>query len=172
MNGRIYDPNTASFFSPDPYVQSPFNTQNFNRYSYCLNNPLAYTDPSGENPLLAIYFLFFTDAGYQLQKYVSPVAFHIDVKLGTHQVGIGFDVGFGVPKIFPYAPWVEYGKTYYWRNYGDYQGWETRRGKETTYFGLFTTGETKYEAGEFSQTVGYIKIGIPGNFGLDVYNDM
>lgn len=24
------------------------NTQNFNRYSYCLNNPLKYTDPDGE----------------------------------------------------------------------------------------------------------------------------
>ncbi len=26
----------------------PDNSQNFNRYSYCLNNPLKYTDPSGE----------------------------------------------------------------------------------------------------------------------------
>jgi len=48
MNGRLYDPNTASFFSPDPYVQAPDNTQNFNRYAYCLNNPLMYTDPDGE----------------------------------------------------------------------------------------------------------------------------
>ena len=48
MNGRIYDPNTASFFSPDPYVSSPYSTQAFNRYSYCVNKPLMYTDPSGE----------------------------------------------------------------------------------------------------------------------------
>jgi len=27
-------------------------TQNYNRYSYCLNNPLRYTDPSGEYALL------------------------------------------------------------------------------------------------------------------------
>ncbi len=33
---------------PDPYIQAPDNTQNLNRYSYCLNNPLRYTDPSGE----------------------------------------------------------------------------------------------------------------------------
>ncbi|MCM1078367.1 MAG: RHS repeat-associated core domain-containing protein [Bacteroidales bacterium] len=26
----------------------PDNTQSFNRYSYCMNNPLKYTDPSGE----------------------------------------------------------------------------------------------------------------------------
>jgi len=31
----------------DPIVQSAGNTQNYNRYSYVLNNPLKYTDPSG-----------------------------------------------------------------------------------------------------------------------------
>ena len=48
MNGRLYDPILGRFFSPDNYVQMPDNSQNFNRYSYCLNNPLKYTDPSGE----------------------------------------------------------------------------------------------------------------------------
>jgi len=48
MNGRVYDPAISMFLSPDPYIQAPTMTQNFNRYSYCLNNPLMYTDPSGE----------------------------------------------------------------------------------------------------------------------------
>ncbi len=48
MNGRIYDPVLARFLSPDPYVQAPDFTQGFNRYSYCLNNPFKYTDPSGD----------------------------------------------------------------------------------------------------------------------------
>ena len=48
MNGRMYDPIMSSFLSVDNYVQSPENSQNFNRYAYCLNNPLKYTDPSGE----------------------------------------------------------------------------------------------------------------------------
>lgn len=30
------------------YVQLPTSAQSFNRYSYCLNNPLKYVDPSGE----------------------------------------------------------------------------------------------------------------------------
>ena len=47
MNGRVYDPNTSSFLSPDPVMQSPDNPQNLNRYSYCLNNPTKYIDPSG-----------------------------------------------------------------------------------------------------------------------------
>jgi RHS repeat-associated protein len=54
MNGRIYDPDLGRFISPDPYVQMPGNSQNFNRYSYALNNPLVYTDPSGEWLWLAI----------------------------------------------------------------------------------------------------------------------
>ena len=48
MNGRLYDPALHRFLQPDNYVQDPFNTQNFNRYGYCLNNPLLYTDPTGE----------------------------------------------------------------------------------------------------------------------------
>ena len=33
---------------PDNFVQDIENTQNYNRYGYVLNNPLKYTDPSGE----------------------------------------------------------------------------------------------------------------------------
>jgi RHS repeat-associated protein len=48
MNGRVYDPLTAMFFSPDPFVQAPGNWLNYNRYAYCYGNPFRYTDPSGE----------------------------------------------------------------------------------------------------------------------------
>lgn len=48
MKGRLYDPVIGRFFSPDNFVQLPDFTQNYNRYSYCLNNPLKYIDPSGE----------------------------------------------------------------------------------------------------------------------------
>ena len=48
MNARLYDAALGRFLSPDPYVQMPDFSQNFNRYSYCLNNPLIYIDPSGE----------------------------------------------------------------------------------------------------------------------------
>nr|WP_281375573.1 RHS repeat-associated core domain-containing protein [Haloferula luteola] len=47
MNGRIYDPELGRFLSPDPYVQVPEFSQNFNRYSYVLNNPLSHTDSTG-----------------------------------------------------------------------------------------------------------------------------
>ena len=54
MNARLYDPLLGRFLSPDPYVQAPDFTQNFNRYSYCLNNPLKYTDDSGKSITLAL----------------------------------------------------------------------------------------------------------------------
>ena len=48
MNARLYDPALHRFLQPDNFVQDPFNTQNFNRYGYVLNNPLLYIDPTGE----------------------------------------------------------------------------------------------------------------------------
>ena len=48
MNGRMYDPLLGRFISVDPFIQMPDNPQNYNRYSYCLNNPFKYTDPDGE----------------------------------------------------------------------------------------------------------------------------
>ncbi|MCR4965587.1 MAG: hypothetical protein K6A41_08025 [Bacteroidales bacterium] len=41
-------PYVNKFFSPDNFVQAPGSTQGYNRYSYCLNNPLRWVDPSGE----------------------------------------------------------------------------------------------------------------------------
>ncbi|MTK52135.1 RHS repeat-associated core domain-containing protein [Paludibacter sp.] len=52
MNGRCYDPVLGRFLSPDPYIQAPDFSQSFNRYSYCVNNPLKYTDPNGKWALL------------------------------------------------------------------------------------------------------------------------
>ena len=48
MNGRVYDSVLGRFLSPDKYVQEGDNSQNYNSYSYCLNNPLKYADPSGD----------------------------------------------------------------------------------------------------------------------------
>ena len=48
MNARLYDPALGRFLSPDPYVQAPDFSQNFNRYSYCVNNPLKFTDKNGK----------------------------------------------------------------------------------------------------------------------------
>jgi len=53
MNARLYDPVIGRFFSPDNFVQMPEFTQAMNRYSYSLNNPLKYKDPSGNKFITA-----------------------------------------------------------------------------------------------------------------------
>lgn len=62
--------------SPDPFVQDISNSQSHNRYSYCWNNPLIYTDPSGE--------IIFTIIG----AIFSPVTGGASLALG-----IAMDVG-------------------------------------------------------------------------------
>lgn len=47
MGGRIYDPQIGRVLTPDPLVADIGMPQNFNAYSYALNNPYRYIDPSG-----------------------------------------------------------------------------------------------------------------------------
>jgi RHS repeat-associated protein len=47
MGGRIYDPQTARFLTPDPVLNAPFFSQSLNRYSYAYNNPVNFVDPTG-----------------------------------------------------------------------------------------------------------------------------
>jgi RHS repeat-associated protein len=47
MRGRIYDPKIGRFLSTDPIVSRPGFGQSWNPYSYVLNSPLSFTDPSG-----------------------------------------------------------------------------------------------------------------------------
>ena len=81
MNGRVYDPLTSRFLSPDPYIQAPGQWLNYDRYAYAMNNPLLYTDPSG---------YFFKDAWDWFWDKLNAFAGEMD------QLGIsgGFNVSF------------------------------------------------------------------------------
>ncbi|WP_423222642.1 RHS repeat-associated core domain-containing protein [Candidatus Amarolinea aalborgensis] len=46
-NARYYDPALGRFIQADTIVPQPGNPQSLNRYSYVRNNPLRYTDPTG-----------------------------------------------------------------------------------------------------------------------------
>jgi RHS repeat-associated protein len=48
LNARIYDPSIGKFMAADPVVGDPYAPNAFNRYAYVLNNPLSFTDPSGQ----------------------------------------------------------------------------------------------------------------------------
>lgn len=97
MNARLYDPVLGRFLSPDPYVQAPDFSQNFNRYAYALNNPLKYTDESGE-------FLTwsFTASGFTVGVNFSlsgiPLGFGIGVSWSEddYRVGLYGELGFRI----------------------------------------------------------------------------
>ncbi len=46
FGARYYDPRICRFITPDTIVPGS-SPQNMNRYSYCMNNPVNYIDPSG-----------------------------------------------------------------------------------------------------------------------------
>ena len=49
---RYYDPALGRFVQADTIVPQPGNPQALNRYSYVLNNPLRYIDPSGHDLMI------------------------------------------------------------------------------------------------------------------------
>ena len=195
MNGRIYDPRLGRFLSPDPYVQAPYNSQNYNRYSYCLNNPLKYTDPTGEKwwhwalgigeiltgglvsgtaitTGLAAYLSPNSNQGYEMQKMISPIAIKLPtLSLGSIQNGLGFDVSIGLPKSHGASYRFNFGATYYFSSYCDYGGWETRTGGEYTFFSFFNYSATEFKSGETSQVTHLFTFGGPF-FNLKYENDM
>ena len=174
MNGRLYDPLTSSMLSPDNDIQLPDVPQNFNRYSYCINNPLSYTDPDGNSFMetaLVFYLVYCTDYGYELQKFLSPIAFHIDLHLSSQQLGVGFDASFGVPKDIPFSFRVHGGATFYWRYYDNcFSGMEFRAGLELYTFGLLGYAGTSFYNGKDKQTTNSIILG-NANWGVTYEND-
>ncbi len=79
--------NRISRSSPDPFVQMPYMTQNFNRYSYALNNPMTYNDPDGKFFVTALMgiFDFYSNLfkhGFNVSQYSwkkTRNAFNIDM---------------------------------------------------------------------------------------------
>ncbi len=64
MNGRLYDPMMARFVSADFLIPDAGDLQSYNRYSYVVNNPLAYTDASGQCPWCFVAIVA-AEIGYQ-----------------------------------------------------------------------------------------------------------
>jgi RHS repeat-associated protein len=54
MNARLYDPVLGRMLAPDIMVSNANDADAYNRFTYAHNNPLKYTDPDGNLPVLAI----------------------------------------------------------------------------------------------------------------------
>ena len=77
MNGRVYGPVIGRFLSADPFIQAPENSQSHNRYSYVLNNPMSYTDPSGN------FFSLIAGAVAAFKTFTAVQTFAIAFAAGT-----------------------------------------------------------------------------------------
>ncbi|CAM3722395.1 RHS repeat domain-containing protein [Rheinheimera salexigens] len=94
MGGRTYNPHLGRFMQADPFIQAPGNLQNYNRYSYVLNNPMSYTDPSGYNFFKSAYkSLSRLDGRYYSHKNVFSRNQYLNM---AHQIGLSFIPGFGM----------------------------------------------------------------------------
>jgi len=103
-NGRLYDPALHRFLMPDNYIQDPFNTQNFNRYGYCLNNPLVYVDQDGEWVFLVAALIGAYIGGVQANGTYNPFKWNYSnadtwmgitggAIIGVASAGVGIAVG-------------------------------------------------------------------------------
>jgi RHS repeat-associated protein len=101
MNGRVYDPLVAQFLSTDPYIQDGGNWQNYNRYAYCWNNPMMFTDPSGEFIHLIIGGAIggitnWIASGAKFDK-KGAWAFNIGTLAGALGAGVGSGISSALP---------------------------------------------------------------------------
>lgn len=89
MNGRIYDEQLARFLQPDPVVQAPTNGQSWNAYTYVFNNPLAYTDPTGQFGIMGGLAL-----GWAMHNYVHKGMIRSGMRaIGPEATGLAVGVG-------------------------------------------------------------------------------
>ncbi len=56
MRARYYDPALGRFLNEDSFEGQVSNPLSLNLYTYCINNPLIYIDPSGHNAEAATYW--------------------------------------------------------------------------------------------------------------------
>jgi len=69
---RYYDAALGRFISADTIVPDPNNPQSLNRYSYVLNNPLRYTDPTGNGPHDNAVLDFLNDIANVVVDFFTP----------------------------------------------------------------------------------------------------
>lgn len=87
MNGRLFDPTTGRFLQTDPMLQAPGDLQSYNRYSYCLNNPVTCTDPSGQSFLGNLTGINPMRSFLANYKLVDPLGFWINTRIAHNRIG-------------------------------------------------------------------------------------
>ncbi len=158
MGGRMYDPVLSRFLNPDIVVQFPENSQSYNRYSYALNNPLKYTDPSG----------WFIDE-WELDRKTGKISWLNDNKHYIERDGQQVEVDKLINSIGNY---IDLSKGILGRNMGDdFQSYAFSNAVEAEDFYYFVAGssnvewafmESKYGTGEVGADYGEGSTKMPG----------
>jgi RHS repeat-associated protein len=154
MNGRMYDPVIGRVLSPDNIIQDPSNAQNYNRYSYCINNPLKYSDPTGD--------LFYLDFGIGWSKdggFSISIGAGIGFKNGLSAgISIGYEFGSKSANLGVNAG---YAGSYVSAGYNTNAGWNVGTGYSygvqygVFSFSVFSAGGSWSQNGGFSINVGW-----------------
>jgi RHS repeat-associated protein len=118
MNARLYDPALGRFISADALAVA---TPSHSAYSYCMGNPLKFTDPSGEIiPILAAVIIgaLISGAMNVVQQGIASnwtfnnfnvASFIVSVAVGGATGAVGFGVGAGVGAAMKVTEGVAYG---------------------------------------------------------------
>ncbi len=89
LRARYYDPATGRFISKDPVRGFPNLPQTLNPYTYAINNPVRYTDPSGEFIDVALDIAFISYDIYTLVNHWNTGCGDITSDL----LALGLDIG-------------------------------------------------------------------------------
>jgi len=93
FNARFYSPRLGRFIQPDTLIPNPTNPQSLNRFSYALNNPVKYIDPSGNMYLEAGYGRLKDDLDEDIfQQALDDFGVEIDQKFSDEQAGVIYEV--------------------------------------------------------------------------------
>ena len=88
LHSRWYDPTIGRFLSPDDRLGRLSMPQDQNRYAYVLNNPMAYTDPTGHLfwLLAGVFLLTFTTTWTVL----SAADYYLNGASGAERAGLAW----------------------------------------------------------------------------------
>ena len=94
VNARYYNSTTGRFITEDTYIGKYYDPLSLNRYTYCHNNPLRYTDPSGHGLFSSLALKFLGGAVFgAVAEVVSQKLFEkkekIDWKAVAYEAVVG-----------------------------------------------------------------------------------
>lgn len=99
-SARYYNPTLMRFTQADPVIQNFYDPQNLNSYSYTLNNPVKYTDTTGNIVQIPSAVLMYISALVSTPDFSMDAAFIMQSALSGDYEGAGYGaVGLAIPGV-------------------------------------------------------------------------